>query len=422
MALSSAHSSRRLRSGWLALALCCCAGAEPAISEADGGAYDAYVSDPKLSVSVFASGLGAARQMAFASNGDLFVNNGKIVVLWDADQNGVSDANERAEFGKADALNHGLAFDRKQAFLYASSDSSIYRFAYAKGQRRASGAAELVIKAIPTAGHSTRTLAFDSQGRLYVSVGSAGNVDTSQSDRDTRSQIRRFVIPAKLPAGGMTYASGSVLASGLRNEVGLFVDSDDKLWGVENGRDQLSDAELGGDIHNDNPGEEINLFDGKGASFYGYPLCFSEYKSASGKGAGTQWADETLTAAMRQTDEFCRDETQVHPPAFSMQAHWAPLGVLRYSGTLLPFAGDLLIAAHGSWNREPAVGRLIARAHIANGAVVSVEPIVGEKNAAGQLVQGRWNARPVDVQQGSDGVVYFSDDQGGRVFKLGYSR
>ena len=31
---------------------------------------------------------------------------------------------------------------------------------------------------------------------------------------------------------------------------------------------------------------------------------------------------------------------------------------------MLPFRGDLWIAAHGSWNRSPATGRLIARARI----------------------------------------------------------
>jgi hypothetical protein len=48
-----------------------------------------------------------------------------------------------------------------------------------------------------------------------------------------------------------------IIADGLRNEVGLRFDANGQLWGVENGADDLYRADLGGDIHNDNPGEEI---------------------------------------------------------------------------------------------------------------------------------------------------------------------
>src|ERR1700753_1494136 len=71
-----------------------------------------YVADPKLCVYVFAKNLAAARQFAFASNGDLFVNNGKVSVLWDANHDGASGDDERGVFAKAPGLNHGLAFIR----------------------------------------------------------------------------------------------------------------------------------------------------------------------------------------------------------------------------------------------------------------------------------------------------------------------
>ena len=53
----------------------------------DGMAIDAWVSDARYCVYAFASGLGGARQMAFAPNGDLFVNNGNVTVLSDDDHN-----------------------------------------------------------------------------------------------------------------------------------------------------------------------------------------------------------------------------------------------------------------------------------------------------------------------------------------------
>jgi glucose/arabinose dehydrogenase len=383
--------------------------------------YTAYVSDPQLCVSVFAQNLGAARQMAFAPNGDLFVNNGSVIALWDADHNGTSDSGERATFASASGLGHGIAFSRDGTLVYASSQTTVYRWAYETGSHAAQGSAEVVIANIPSGGHTTRTLAFDSTGRLYVSIGSSSNVDDTQQLWDTRGQVRRYTLPGTIPQGGLDYAQGDVVASGMRNEVGLFFDAQDRLWGVENGRDDLSDTDFGGDIHNDNPGEEINLVDGSGSSFYGYPFCYSEGKLTSGNGAGSQWADQTLDTSIRKTDVFCQDAANVHRPMFVMQAHWAPLGIIQYTGQVLPFNGDFIVTSHGSWDRQPAVGRVLARAHYQNGAIVSVDVIVGQRGASAQeLQEGNWDARPVDVRQGPDQALYFSDDQGGRVFKVGH--
>ncbi|WP_394823209.1 PQQ-dependent sugar dehydrogenase [Pendulispora albinea] len=380
--------------------------------------YDAWTSDPKLCVYVFGSGLGEPRQMAFAPNGDLFVSNGRITVLWDADGNGRSDADERATFATAPGLNHGLAFSPQHDYLYASSPEAVYRWRYASGSHTASGPPEVVIANIPGGGsHVSRTLVFDSQGRLYVNVGSFENLDTKPSVLETRSQIRRFVLPASIPTGGIDYANGEVVARGMRNEVGLFVDAKDRLWGVENGRENVSDSS-GNNIQEDNPAEEINLVDGRGSRFYGYPYCFSEFRLPHGR-PGTEWADPTVPDA--KSDGWCQDPANVRPPVFAMQAHWAPLGIFQYTGRSLPFSGDFLIASHGSWNRETPTGKLIARARYRDDAIVAVEPLIGAKDPSGALAQGKDGApRPVDIRQGPDGAIYYSDDDGGRIFKVGY--
>ena len=385
---------------------------------------EAYVADPKLCVYVYAEDVAGARGMAFASNGDLFVSNsGKLTVLWDADGNGKVANNERMQFASAAGLNHGVVFSRDEAFVYASSGSTVYRWAYTKGLRMApNGTAQVVVKGIPDGGHSSRPLAFDSQGRLYVSVGSASNVDQGSDQLELRSQIRRFQLPDSIPAGGIAYNTGEVLATGMRNESGIFVDAQDRLWGVENGRDNLSDSQLGGDIHNDNPGEEINLVDGQGSKAYGYPYCFSEHILNGGQGPGVQWADDSLGTDLRKNDAFCQNLSNIHPPAYVMPAHWAPLGVIQYTGRSLPYTGDLLIGAHGSWNRSPASGRVIARARLQGTTITDLTVLVGEKGSTGQLVQGTWGVRPVEVREGPDEALYVSDDQGGRVLKIGYQR
>ncbi len=271
------------------------------------------------------------------------------------------------------------------------------------------------------ANHPVRPLLFDAMGRLYVAVGSAGNVDTSTSLLQTRAMVRRFSV-ATVP---VAYAAGEVFASGLRNEVGLTMDTQGRIWGVENGRDSLTDSRFGGDIHEDNPGERLNRLDGPGPSFFGYPQCWVEGRVTGGGGLGTLHADITVPASARRDDAFCRDAASVRAPVGTMPAHWAPLGVTEYTGNLLPSAwrGNLFITAHGSWNRSMATGRLIARAQLsADGSSATIEPVLGQRNGSGALQQGSWNVRPVDIRQGADGALYFTDDLGGRVFRVGYRR
>jgi glucose/arabinose dehydrogenase len=387
-----------------------------------GEAVDAWVSDGQYRVTAFASGLGHPRGMAFAPNGDLFVVNGgdsTVIVLFDDDGNGSSGDGERSTFASAAGINHGIAFSRDGGYLYASSPTKVYRWRYTTGARQAASAAEVVVSGIPDGGHTTRTLVFDSTGRLYVSVGSATNVDVEPVQVQTRAQIRRFTIPDKLPSGGLDYATAEVVASGMRNEVGLYMDARDRIWGVENGRDNLTE---GSDVHNDNPAEEVNLIDGTGSTYFGYPSCFSEFRMPAGGGPGTQWADTTLGAADRKTDAWCRDAAHVHPPAFALPAHWAPLGILEYQGDALPLGHDLIVTAHGSWNSDNPVGRLVARLHRSGDTVTGFEPLFGERGPDNALRQGVWTTRPVDVREGPDGAIYVSDDMSGHVLRISYAK
>lgn len=63
--------------------------------------------------------------------------------------------------------------------------------------------------------------------------------------------------------------------------------------------------DLGGDIHQTNPGEELNLFDNDNIGlFYGYPYCWSEFDVPTyGLGPGTQWAMSEFMPG--KTDEWC---------------------------------------------------------------------------------------------------------------------
>ena len=64
------------------------------------------------------------------------------------------------------------------------------------------------------------------------------------------------------------------------------------MFGVDNGPDRMERNGL--DVHSNNPGEEVNVFDlSKSNVFYGYPYCASEYDlgtdEAIGKKAQFMW-------------------------------------------------------------------------------------------------------------------------------------
>ena len=138
-------------------------------------------------------------------------------------------------------------------------------------------------------------------------MGSDKNVDPD----GYRSRIRRFVT-SNIPKGGLDFSKGEVFADGLRNTVGLAFDSQGTLWGVENGADKLYRSDLGGDIHNENPAEELNKIE-KGKD-YGYPFCFTEFKlpAGIGKGRGSVWSWSTY----KKSDAWCRANTV--PPVLAL--------------------------------------------------------------------------------------------------------
>jgi len=78
------------------------------------------------------------------------------------------------------------------------------------------------------------------------------------------------------------------------------------------------------------------------------------------------------------------------------------------------YRGDLLLAFHGSWDRDVPTGAKVVRVHVANGLPVSYEDFI----AGWQRPDGsRWG-RPVDVMVYKDGSVLVSDDQADAIYRV----
>ena len=324
----------------------------------------------------------------------------------------------------AAGLNHGLAVHG--GFVYASSATTVFRWTFDAASGKAGTTPQVVMAGMNAdgqggapQGHKTRTVVFDGNGKMYVSIGSVGNVDVDSF----RSRIRRFTLddPSKFPLDFVT--DGEVFADGLRNEVGMAFDKHGVLWGVENGADKLFRADLGGDIHNDNPAEELNRFpEADKGKHWGYPYCFTECDLGSkGKGRGTVWAWPSFMDDGTHTDAWCRANTQ--PPAASMPAHSAPLGITFYEwqedkakgcgdgGFPKSMDGYAFMAFHGSWNRDVPTGyKIVSLAMTKEGLPVSGAKPVDLLAHRGDGAKWSSGMRPVDLTFDDCGRLLFTSD------------
>jgi len=367
----------------------------------------------------YSTSVRGARGLAISPDGEVLAvarSASPPAVLSLRDDDGDGSAEVHTLIASASGLNHGLAV--RDGFLYASSDTTVYRWPYVPGGTAAGGEGEVVVRNINAdgrggapRGHWTRTLVFDAEGALYVSVGSADNIDLDSH----RSRIRRLDLSGGVPEGGFDFATAEVFADGLRNEVGMAFDRRGVLWGVENSADQLYREDLGGSIVEDNPAEELNMFTKAGKN-YGYPFCFTEFslpQSISSKGRGTVWAWPSTMNDGTHDDGWCRDNTS--PPVMAMQAHSAPLGIAFFDATrdtgpdcadggaiggAFPdwMDGDAFVAFHGSWNRAVPTGYKVVRIPMGDDGMPSADQPVDFFRHCGAGAKWPSGLRPVDVK------------------------
>lgn len=331
-----------------------------------------------LKVTYFAQNLDGVRFMAVSPDGVVYASQpgrGRVVRLPDANRDGVADGVIVAASG----LNqpHGLAFHK--GFLYVAATDGVARVSLG-ADGTATGAPVYVNRYSGGGGHWTRTIVFGADSAMYVAVGSTCNVCVEQSS--DRAAVLRFDEDG---SGKRVYASG------LRNAVGLAVEPrTGVLWASQNERDNLSPD------HQDLPPEEINILVDGGD--YGWPYCWGD------RAPNPEFNDEARCA-------------RTIPPAVKLQAHSAPLGMTFLSrATQLPddYRSDLLVAYHGSWNRDVPTGAKVVRVHVTDGRPGAVEDLVtGWQRADGS----RWG-RPVDVVVAADGSVLISDDAAGAIYRL----
>jgi glucose/arabinose dehydrogenase len=333
---------------------------------------------PGFEVQTFASELDTPRHMAVSPAGDLFVANmrgGQVFVFPDKDGDGKAD--QRITFAEGLRGPHSIAFF--EGAIYIAVRDGVVRYVDKDGDLKGEDK-KVLISDLPVGGHSTKTVSFGPDKKMYVSVGSTCNICEEKDPR------RATILQYNLDGTGE-----KIFAKGLRNSVGLtWHPQTNELWAADNGRDWLGD---------DLPPEEINII--KEGKHYGWPYCYGQQQP------NPEFKDRT---------DFCKETL---PPTVPLQAHSAPLGLTFYTGKQFPeeYQGNLFVAFHGSWNRSIPTGYKVIRVKLVEGQPEKIEDF-----ATGWLVEGDVWGRPVDVVVGKDGALYVSDDKKGVIYRIFYKK
>jgi glucose/arabinose dehydrogenase len=333
---------------------------------------------PGFSISIYATGVRNARQMALGPNGTVFVgtlNAGYVYALVDHDKN--NRAGEVIRIAEGLSMPSGIAF--RDGSLYVAAVSRVLRYDNIESQLKTPPKPVVVSDKFPTdTHHGWKFIAFGPDGMLYVPVGAPCNV--------CRPDERHAVIN-RMNADG----SGlEVFAKGVRNSVGFdWHPVTKELWFTDNGRDGMGD---------NIPPDELNYAPQKGMNF-GFPDCH----------AGTI-----------PDPEFGKEPcSKFTPPAMSLTPHGAAIGMRFYTGSMFPaeYRNQIFIAEHGSWDRSVPIGYRVMLARLEGNKAVKYEPF-----AEGWLQGSRAWGRPTDVLVMPDGALLVADDQADTIYRIAYRK
>jgi glucose/arabinose dehydrogenase len=380
---------------------------------------------PGFSASVFADNLGKARHIVVNSNGDVYTkidalkDGHGILRLRDANKDGIAE--DISGFGNYKGT--GIAI--KKGYLYATTDEKIYRYKLNANNEVDTSSEELIVTGLVNQNqHSSKPITLDNAGNIYVTIGAPSNA-CQEKDRITGSK-GQYPCPILKTAGGIwqfkadkkdqTYKDGVRYVTGIRNIMALYWnDAANELYGVQHGRDDLN--RLFPDKYTEDESVELpaeEMFQMKKGSDFGWPYCYYDQRQKK-KLVNPEYGGDKI-----RTDR-CDGKGK---PIYAFPGHWAPNGLLFYTGTQFPekYRNGAFIAFHGSWNRapKPQQGYFVVFLPFKNGMPSGDYEIFADGFAGSNKTPQGADHRPCGLAQGTDGSLYISDDSKGRIWKVNY--
>jgi glucose/arabinose dehydrogenase len=359
---------------------------------------------------------GPVRQLTVSPDGALYAAisghgffAGGVRAYRDRDGDGKPD--ERASFGPRggnDVKVHG-------GYLYLALQDRILRWKLTPGRLEPEGREETIVSELPTGGdHNWKSLAFGGGDTMFVSIGSATN-SCQQRDRGAKSpgidpctelERRAGIWQFSASKVGQTFAPGRRYATGMRNpEATTIQPGTGALYAAILGRDQLGDSwGFSAERNAENPAEELVKVGPR--DDFGWPYCYYSVENKAKVLAPEYGGDG------EQIGRCAKAKDTVLP----FPAHWSPLAMTFYTSDVFgeKYKNGLFVAFHGSWNRAPLpqAGYRVVFAPFSDGKPTGQY----ETFASGR--GGATDLRATGVAVGTDGSLYISADQNGKIWKV----
>ena len=333
-------------------------------------------------IEVWVDGVPEARSLALGDKGTVFVSNRNLSNVYAIVSSG--GKREVKTILKNMKAPNGVVFSK--GTLFVAERHRITRFDGIEDRLDNPGEGKVVIDNLdPTnqPGHFWKYMTMGPDGKLYFNIGSPQNI--------TMPTYNEASILRVDPATGVL----ENYAQGVRNSVGMdFHPTTKALWFTDHGRDWMG---------TDLPHDELNVATKSGEHF-GFPYCHQGDVL------------DPIYGGNRSCDQF-------KPPALKLGAHIAPLGMKFYTGSMFPkeYKNSILIAQHGSWNRDPKQGYNVIRVNIDGNGKATSHPFVDGFLENDKGDPPMWG-RPVDVLQMKDGSILFTDDYNGIIYRVSYAK
>ena len=410
------------------VAVLACAGdtvPEPPVDPGDDDPCDRTIQLPDgFCALTYHTGVGAARQLVVAENGDVFValrnrgnQSGGVMALRDLDGDGTADQTQRW----GEVAGSGIALGDE--VLYLATDNGVLRYSLPTGSLTPSGSPETIVEGLPSdRNHATKSIALHADGSIFVGIGSPSNAcqviprTAGQPGRDpcpeltTRAGIWRFASDQP----GQELTDGERFSTGVRNGAALAVHpGSGELYAVIHGRDQL--RELWSSIYSaadgsEKPSEEFVHV--RQDTDFGWPYCYHDPSNNSKVLAPEYGGDGEEVGRCADMDM----------PEIGLPAHWAPNAMAFSTGDNFPqpYRNGAFVAFHGSWNRTPfQQGYNIVWIPFEGDAPTGEWEVFADGFAGGQISSSNQaDNRPTGVAAGPDGSVYVSDSLAGKIWKI----
>ena len=342
-------------------------------------------------VNIFAKNLDHPRNIEVSNNGDIFIvesNPGKIKVLRDTDNDGISNINEVF----AEGFNYPFGIELTSDFLYIADLDYLWKIPYKEGQLKNES---IPIKLTKTGalgdptGHRTRNIAL-LNNKIYIAIGSYGNIGVEDYPRATIQEFNLSTNELK------------VFATGLRNPVGLDIHPvTKKLYTVVNERDGMGDDLVPDYFSKVEKGD-----------FFGWPFFYL--------GQNEQPNLEKNYFYFKNIGQT--NNKSVAIPDVLFKSHSGPIDLIFYDKKQFSeeFQGNAFVALHGSWNSSKPSGYMVARIPFKNN-----KPLGHYES----FVTGFWVSdskranvcgRPAGLGITKNGSLLISDDINGIIYKVRY--